>query len=100
MATYKLSRYVLRPIPFQFWQAGKIAPINCIGFTCEIADSSLPFAPVITAIDHVTGRFQINAFTQPQAASLVAGRQYGAHILLKNGGGTPVEEFRIVFEAA
>lgn len=98
MSTIKLSRTVLRPIPFRWWQAGKVAPVDCSTFTCEVLASTLPAALVIAPVDLPQGRFQFAALSPEQAARLSPGRKFGAHVVLKNAAGDPVEEFCCTFE--
>jgi len=99
MSTIKLSRTVLRAVPFRWWQAGKVAPVDCSTFSCTIEASTLPVALQIEPVNLSQGQFQFAALTPEQAVRINPGRKYGAHVVLRNAGGAAVEEFRCTFEA-
>lgn len=98
-ATVKLSIAVRRPVRFQWWQAGKVAPIDCSTFTCVVAETTLPWIPAVAPVDLALGKFELAPPTAEQAGQLRPGRTYGLHVVLRNAIGDGVEEFRVTIEA-
>ena len=100
MARVRISRIVPRAIPFRWWQAGRVAPVDCSTFTCEVAETTLPFIPAIAPVDPALGKFSWAPATLQQLAQLRPGKTYGMHVVLKNAAGDAIEEFHCTFEAA
>lgn len=99
MASILLSRTVLQPLAFEWWQAGEIAPIDCTGFSCAVAETTLPWTPAVITVNAALGRFALAAPTGPQAASLPTGRRYSVHVVLFSGAGVALEEFKLTLVA-
>lgn len=99
MRAVQLSRRVRRAIPFRWWQPGKVAPVDCTGFSHAIGDCTLPYPPVVEPVDPVSGRFRFAPPSAEQAQKLEPGRTYGAQVVLLNAAGEAIEEFRCEFEA-
>lgn len=99
MSTYIISRTVLKPIQFEWFEQDSETRIDCTGLTCAVERTSLPWTPAITVIDAALGKFQIAPPTAPQAASLEAGRRYGVKVVMRDAGGNAVEEFDLVLVA-
>ena len=99
MADIRYSRSVPKAIPFEWWQAGEVAPINCSTFTCAIATTTLPWTPAVQAINPALGKFQIAAASEAQLAQMTPGKRYGVHVVLRNAGGGAAEEFDLVLVA-
>jgi hypothetical protein len=85
---------VLEPVPFIWCEADGETRVNLTGFTIRIAEHTLPYAPAITPTNLAQGEFQLAAPTIAQAAQLKSGRSYGLYIVLTNGLGQGVDEFR------
>lgn len=92
MADILISRTVPQPITLECLQPGELAPIDCSTFTAAIEQTTLPWTPLVIAIDAAQGRWQIAAPNSLQAASLAAGKRYGLHIVWRNAAGTGVLE--------
>lgn len=99
MSTVRISHSVRRAIPLRWWQAGKVAPIDCSTFTCAVGETTMPFTLAIEPVDLPNGQFRFAAPTLQQLALLHVGRTYGVQVLLRNALGEPIEEFRCTFEA-
>lgn len=99
MSTVEVSRLVLEPVPFIWCDADGVTPANLTGFTLRIAEHTLPYPPasppVIIPTNLASGEFQLAAPTLAQAAHLKSGRSYGLHVVLTNGLGQAVDEFRL-----
>jgi hypothetical protein len=100
MEPLSLSRSVQRLVPFELWNNGETAPINCSGFTVSVEETSLPFVPAIQTIDAATGRFQMLAPTEQQLATVTSGRRYRIKVIWRDGADEPVEGFTmaVVFD--
>lgn len=91
-APFRWSRTVLKPIRFDWFQAGDIDPIDCSTFTAAVTETTLPWTPAVALLNGPLGQWQIAAPSVPQAAQLVEGRRYGIKVVLSNGAGQPIEE--------
>lgn len=98
MSTIRLSRTVLRPVQFRWWQPGKTLPLDCTGLTCTVRQTTLPYVPAVEAVDAAAGQFRLAAPTPAQADKLRLGKTYGIHVVLQDAGGNAVEEFRATLE--
>lgn len=99
MADIRYSRTVPRPLPFEWWQAGEVAPIDCTGFACAVEESTLGWTPGVTVANAALGQFSINAPSPAQAAGLTPGRRYAIRVVLRNGAGDAIEDFRLTLVA-
>lgn len=99
MADIRYSRTVPRSIPFEWWQAGEIAPIDCTGFTCAVEESTLGWTPAVTVTNAALGQFAIGAPSPAQADGLTSGRRYAVRVVLRNAGGQALEDFRLTLVA-
>lgn len=99
MKTIPISLTLARSAQLRWWQAGKLAPIDCTGFTCTVHETTLPYSPAITTVNAAQGAYRIEAPTAPQIALLRRGRRYAATVVLRDGGGAIVEAADLVFEA-
>ena len=97
--TVPLSRTAPKAMQINWWQAGKLARLDCTSFTCAVAETSLPFAPAIAAVDLALGKFRMVAPAPIDAAKLKAGRTYGVHLVLRNALGEAIEDMRFTIEA-
>lgn len=99
MSTVQISRLVLEPVQFIWHEADGVTPLNLTGFTIRIAEHTLPYPvampPAIIATNLALGEFQLAAPTLAQAAHLKSGRSYGLYVVLQNGLGQVVDEFRL-----
>lgn len=94
-----LSKAAPRQLLINWWQAGKIARLDCTSFSCVVADTGLPFTPIIAAVDLATGRFRMLPPAPANAAKLKIGRSYGVHVVLRNALAEPVDDMRFTIEA-
>lgn len=91
----KINRMMPRSTRLRWWQAGKTARINCTSFTCEVAETDLPYTPVIAAVNLAQGEFDWMPPTLAQAALLDPKKTYRLALRLMNAGGQPVELMRV-----
>lgn len=89
-----LSIAAPKPIQLRWWQAGKVAPIDCTGMTTAVVSTTLPYTPDIDPVDLAQGRFDMVPPTPEQAAELRAGKTYGVHLALRNALGEGQEDRR------
>jgi hypothetical protein len=82
---------VLKPIRFDWFQAGDVLPIDCTGFSCAVTETTLPWVPAVALLNAPLSQWQIAAPTAPQAALLVTGQRYGIKIVLFNALGEAIE---------
>ena len=99
MADIRYSRSVPKAIPFEWWQAGEVAPIDCSTFVCAIDRTTLPWMPTVQAINPALGKYQIGAPSEAQAAQMQLGKRYGVHVVLRSAGGVATEEFDLTLVA-
>lgn len=98
MNVLPLSQASGRTVGIEWWQAGETAPIDCTGFTCTVADTSLPFTPTITPVNLAQGKFRMEPFTDSQRSQLKLGRQYGLVLVLRNSAEDAIQDLRIAIE--
>lgn len=91
----KIMRLAPMPIRLRWWQAGKLARINCTSFTCEVAETDLPFVPNIVPVNPPQGEFNWMPPTLQQAALLDPQNTYRLSLRLMNADGQPVEFMRV-----
>jgi hypothetical protein len=91
----KINRVAPRPLRLRWWQAGKAARIDCTSFTCEVAETDLPFTPGIAPVNLALGEFDILAPSLNDAALLDPQTTYRLSLRLMNAGGQPVEFMRM-----
>lgn len=94
-----LSRTAPKALQINWWQAGKVARLDCTSFTCTVAETTLGFIPEIAAVDLGQGKFRMLAPAPGDAARLKAGRTYGVHLVLRNAIGEAIEDMRFTIEA-
>lgn len=97
-ASVPISKSAPKPIQFNWWQEGKTAQLDCTGFTCGVAQTSLPYLPTIVAVDLAAGRFRMLAPSPAQAAKLKLGTHYGLQLILRDPIGTPIIDRRLMIE--
>lgn len=98
MSVVPLSRDAPKGVPFRWWQAGKVARLDCRGFNCVVTETTLPYIPTIDAVDLQQGEFRIAPPTPEQAEGLIVGQKYPLRIVLRNGLGAGVEVTDLVFQ--
>lgn len=97
-ASVPISKAAPKSVQFNWWQEGKAARLDCTGFTCTVAETSLPYPPTIVAVDLVLGKFRMLAPDPVEAAKLKLGAHYGLQLVLWDGGGAPVIDRRLMIE--
>ena len=88
----KLAPKALRLIWYQ--TNAKAARINCTGFSCAVAETTLPYVPVIVPVNAAQGEFDMLPPNQAGRAALDRKRSYAVAIVLSNGVGQPLEELK------
>lgn len=97
-AAVPLSKSAPKPVQFNWWQEDKAARLDCTGFTCAVAETSLPYLPTIVAVDLAAGKFRMLAPDPAQAAKLKLGTHYGLQVILRDGTGAPIIDRRLMIE--
>lgn len=94
-----LSRSAPRPLQINWWQAGKVARLDCTSFSCTVGETTLPYTPVIQVVNLAQGQFRIAAPAPADAAKLRRNRAYDLQLILRNALGEAIEDMRFTIEA-
>lgn len=97
-STVPLSRTAPKALQINWWQAGKVARLVCTSFSCAVVETSLPYVPVIAAVDLALGKFRMLPPAPVDAAKLKVGKTYGVHAVLRNALGEAIEDMRFTIE--
>jgi hypothetical protein len=93
-----LSRDAPKGIVIVWWQAGKVARLDCRTFTCAVTETKLPYTPTIVAVDLEQGEFRIDPPTPVQAEDLIVGQKYPLRVVLRNALGAGLEVIDLTFQ--
>ena len=96
-----LNRLAPRATIFRFWQTrAKLARLDCTGLTAIVISTTLPFNPVLTAINAAQGEFRIERPTVADIELCVPETAYQLDISLVDGTGVRVEGFSLWVQVA
>ena len=99
MDNVPLSCTAPKALAINWWQAGKVARLDCTSFTCTVEGTSLPYTPAVEPINLAQGQFRLLPPAPADAAQLRPGKTYGLHLVLRNALGEAIEDIRFTIEA-